>query len=383
MYDAPDGGAWGARGPRWAMPSGPVAVVSNSLGNSLSLLDLTARTVVGTYAVGIVPLAENGPHHLGLADGAVFTALSFPAPAIAPGPHAAHGSSQVAGVLVRRSMTDFSLQGRATVEPNPGELVLSPDGRRAFVSHYDLLRALSNVGNREAQLSRLVVVDTRTMQVTARVPLCVAAHGMAFAPDGRTLYAACPGDDALAVVDTSRDVVAAADVTLVPLRDRPASGSPTMEPYSVGISPDGATVWVGCINGMSGAPLLAFDAARRQWDSARALRRLGGTPYFPAFSADGTTMVVPLQSRDGVMKVRFGSPPELTPVALPMGACTLPHQAALGPDGRYYLVCEGVHTATRIEPGSVLALNPDTLEMEARYEVGGYPDAIVFLRGGR
>jgi DNA-binding beta-propeller fold protein YncE len=365
------------------MPSGPVAVVSNSLGNSLSVLDLTTRAVVGTYPVGITPLAENGPHHLGIADGAVFTALSFPAPAIAPGPHAAHGSSQVPGVLVRRSLTDFALEGQATVEPNPGEMVLSPDGRRVFVSHYDLLRALANVGNREAQLSRLLAVDTRTMRVTARVPLCVAAHGMVFAPDGRTLYAACPGDDALAVVDTSQETLTAQSVTLVPLRERPASGSPTTEPYAVGISPDGATVWVGCINSASGSPLLAFDTAQRRWDPARSLRRLGGTPYFPAFSADGRTMVVPLQNRDGVMRVRFGDPVELTPVALPMGACTLPHQVSLGPDGRYYLVCEGVHTATRIEPGSVLALNPDTLEMEARYEVGGYPDAIVFRPGAR
>jgi hypothetical protein len=50
----------------------------------------------------------------------------------------------------------------------------------------------------------------------------------------------------------------------------------------------------------------------------------------------------------------------------------------LGPDGLYYLVCEGVFSSQRQVPGTVLALHPDDLRTVARYDVGFVPDAIVF-----
>jgi hypothetical protein len=58
--------------------------------------------------------------------------------------------------------------------------------------------------------------------------------------------------------------------------------------------------------------------------------------------------------------------------------CKLPHQVTRAPDGRYVLVCEGVHTATRREPGALLVIDPETLETRARVEAGIYPDAVAF-----
>jgi hypothetical protein len=49
-----------------------------------------------------------------------------------------------------------------------------------------------------------------------------------------------------------------------------------------------------------------------------------------------------------------------------------------GPDGLYYLVCEGRPPTQRQVPGTVLALHPDDLRTVARYDVGFVPDAIVF-----
>ncbi len=390
-YVPPDGSAWELGSPRWqAADAGAAgyAFVSNSLMNSVSVLDLRAGRVLATVPLGVVPLTENGPHHLvvDLRENALYSPLSFPPASIPAGPHAAHGSSLRPGVLIKRSLTDFRLLGRVDVEANPGDLALSPDGTRIFVSHYDLVRAQSNPGDREAQKSNLVVVDARTMQVTHRIPVCVAAHGMALSPDASTVYMACYGDDALGVVSFAG---ARFDVRVIPIRELPRNPTaPTYGPYAVTRSPDGRTIWVGCSPPSASAGsrglFIAFDAEAMRFDTTRAFSTLIGTPYFGAYSPDGATIVVPLQGRDAIARITAGPTPRVvsqTPVSA--DDCVLPHQIAAGPDGLYYLVCEGVHTRTTQQPGTVLALRPDDLSVVRRYEVGTFPDAITFTSTAR
>ena len=390
-YVPPDGSAWEARSSRWEAPdagSAGYAFVSNSLSSSVSVLDLAAGRVLATLPVGVVPLTENGPHHL-IVDpraGVIYTPLSFPPAAIPAGPHAAHGSSRQPGVLIKRSLADFRLLGRVDVEANPGDLVLSLDGTRMFVSHYDLVRAQSNPGDREAQKSNLVVVDTRTMQVTHRIPVCVAAHGMALSADGRSVVMACYGDDAMGVVSFAGD---RPEVRVIPIRTLPTSStSPTYGPYAVTRSTDGRTVWVGCSPPNSSAGnrglFIAFDAEAMRFDTTSAITALIGSPFFGTYSPDGATIVLPLQGRDAIARITTGPTPRVmaqTPVSAE--DCVLPHQIAAGPDGLYYLVCEGVHTRTRLEHGTVLALRPDDLSVVRRYEVGVFPDAIIFMGASR
>lgn len=381
VLDGPDGSPWRSAGARWTLPPGGVALVTNSLGNSVSVLDLVGETVIGTYPIGVTPLVENGPHHIGVSEPerSILVPMSFPPPALLPGPHAAHGSSVTPGILTRRAWDDFRLLGTAPLDPNPGELVLSPDGRRAYVSHFDLQRALQNPGNHDRQRSNLIVVDTHTMLTVATVPMCVAGHGMVFSQDGTTLYAACYADDAIAVVDVRP---ARPEVTVVPIGDAiTVDRQPSYGPYAMSRSPDG-TIWVGTSANMSQI-LFAFDPVARRFDMTRSLRRLGGYPWFPGSSPDGRTMVIPVQNRDGILRVRAGAMGnEFLPAPLAADACIAPHVASFGPDGRVYVVCEGRHSASRTEPGWVLALDPETMTVLHRFEVGNYPDAIVFMRGG-
>ena len=385
-YVAPDASAWSLRPTRWVPAdagSAGYALVSNSLSNSISVLDLTAGTTLATIPVGVVPLTENGPHHIAFdpREGTLFTPLSFPPAAIPAGPHAAHGSSQRAGTLVKRAASDFRLLGRVDVDANPGDLVLSPDGRRAFISHYDLRRAQANAGDREAQRSNLVVVDTRTMEVTHRIPVCVAAHGMTISPDGSRVYMACYGDDAMGVV-TFRG--AQPEVQVIPIRTLPLNPtSPTYGPYAITPSPDGSTVWLGCtppsLSSGNRGLFIAFDTASMRFDAARAFTNLIGTPYFGAYTPDGATLIVPLQGRDAIARIALGPTPRvLAQTAVRAEDCVLPHQLSVGPDGLYYLVCEGVHDRIRQDPGTVLALRPDDLSVVRRFDVGAFPDAITF-----
>lgn len=388
VYDAPDGRAWGAACTGWSPPDGGVAFVTNSMMNSVAVLDLAARETVATHPVGVTPLAENGPHHLAidLAQGVLYTPLSYPVTGLSSGPHAEHGSSVVPGTFIKRALCDFRLLGSVDVDPNPGDMLLTRDGQRAYVTHYDLNRALANPGNRAAQLSNLVVIDTRTMTRAATVPLCVAGHGMAFSPDERTLYVACAGDDAIAVVDLTTSPPAP---RLIPIRSTLAGGSPQYGPYAIGVAADGRTVWLGCTEGRP-APLLAFDTATAQFDARRIFTRLPGRAMFPAFTPDGTMMLVPTQAADGLVLMSTTAPLQvLGQLAIRADDCVAPHQVSRGPDGLYYLVCEGRHGADPAQrtAGSVLAvsLNPldHTMTVAARYPAGIYPDAIVFAGGPR
>lgn len=381
VYDTPDGAAWRPGRAQWSSPDAgaPVAFVTNSRGNSVSILDLTARRVLTTVPVPVVPLAENGPHHLAVdvARGVIYTPLSMPAPVNAPGPHGEHGNAFVNGVFVKRDLYTLRLLGQVEVDPNPGDMILSHDRRRAYVSHYDMARALANVGHRPAQLSNIVEIDVERMAVLRRIPTCVAAHGMALSADNRTLYIACTGDDALGVIDLS---ASPAGVRLVQLTEgaMPAGGAPTFAPYSLALSPDGRRVWVGLSANLNRV-LLAYDTARGAFDGTRILRQFPGYPWFPGFSADGSTLLVPTQNQGAVVMLRDDPAPRvLTTRTFADGECVLPHQVSLGPDGLYYLVCEGVFSSQRQVPGTVLALHPDDLRTVARYDVGYVPDAIVF-----
>ncbi len=391
-YAPLDASAWDAPAASWEVPDGGAAgygFVSNSLMNSVSVLDLASRRTIATLPVGVVPLTENGPHHLAIdrAANAIFMPLSMPPAAIPSGPHAAHGSSTRPGVLIKRALDDFRLLGRVDVDANPGDMLLSPDRRRIFVSHFDLVRAQNNINNREAQRSNLLVVDARTMERTLSIPVCVAAHGMVVSPDGNTVYMACYGDDALGVVSLA---TTPPTVRLVPINGQLSTTptSPTYGPYAVTPSPDGSTVWVSCSPPDPSAGnrglLIAFDTRTGAFDTARVTRSLIGTPLFGAYSPDGATMVIPLQGRDALARVTTSAPLRvMEQVPVSSAECVLPHQVSLGPDGRYYLVCEGVHDRIRQERGSVLALSPDDLSVVARYEVGVFPDAIYFLGAPR
>ncbi|MBK8694318.1 MAG: YncE family protein [Deltaproteobacteria bacterium] len=383
VYDRLDASAWGSGCTDPGIPDGGLGYVTNSLMNSVAVLDLGAGTVRATHPIGVGPLAENGPHHLAvdLARSVLYSPLSFPAAAIPAGPHAEHGSSDTPGIFVKRSLCDFRLLGQVDVDPNPGDMVLSADGRTAYVSHFDLRRAQANVGDPERQKSNLIVIDTATMTRTATIPVCVAAHGMVVSSDGRTVFMACYGDDALGVVslDGPRPTVRLVHIGGSPPR---STTSPSYGPYSLALSPDGASVWLGCA---VANVLIAYDVASGTLDESRLTRRLPGKAWFPGFSPDGSTMVVPTQGRDSVTRLSTGPGLALrdqryfTPEE-----CTLPHQVAYGPDGLYYLVCEGRHTSdpARSQPGSILALHPDDLRTVRSFPVGVFPDAIVFAGGG-
>lgn len=356
-------------------------VVTNSFEDSVSLFDLSqvGQPVLPELArvpVGLLPPELEGLHHAALhPEGtAYFVGISNYAPGSGSGPHGAHGTGASPGHVLKLRARDNVMEAEARVDRNPGDLVLTADGKRVLVSHFDLLKVteVQQAGGSVRDMdSRLVVLDGQTLARDFAVAACPAAHGIAVTQDGGRAFLACASDE-VAVVD-----LAAADhpVTRVPLR--PGAGDPTASthlPYALALSPDGLTLWTACLEGKD---LHALDTATLTFDPARTVA-MPGASYFPMFNAEGTRLYVPHQSPDGIAIVDAATGALLKD--LPAQGCVRPHAMRLAPDGVHaLLVCEGNHR----EPGALVVLNLTTETITSNTAVGLYPDFVGVLRSAQ
>lgn len=364
------GPAWSTDRPTHTV-TGPLAVVSNNASDSLSLLDLGANTVVATVPVDLDPLANDGPHHAVIDPKGefVFTPLAFPAPSLALGPHAAHGGSDRPGVLVKLRVRDLARVGALTVANNPGDVAMTADGKLLVVSHFDLRRAVTGMGKGaplEELRAPLSIVDPVTLKLVSSPAPCIAAHGMALTKDGKTLYLACYGEDAVAkvsLVDPAKPVT-----ELTPLGSALVLPPPDFGPYFVTLAPDEATLLVSETEGN------AIRRLDRGTMKTTARLPLDGAVFGPALV--GGAWIVPVQQPDKLVRVDPTSFAALSTRVFAGDECVRPHQVAVSA-GRAFLVCEGDHVA----PGKVLELDPTTLATVRTFAVGAYPDVVAFPTG--
>lgn len=362
--------------PPLALPAGGWAVTSNNTADTLTFFDLATRQVIDEYPVGLNPVDLDGPHHLAFnrQSRELFVALAYPAPAIIPGPHAAHGSAQVPGKVVRISTPDMRVLGVGRLDTNPGDIVLSDDGSRLVITHFDLAKAQNPTLPVASQRARMLVfkptelVGTRSPSPQA-VDVCIAPHGVALTKgDGRTAYVACYGEDALGIVDLANPAL---PVTLVPVGENPGR-APTLSygPYAIAIDDTGARVAVGTTESRE---IRVFDAsgkllADKTW---RADTAKGGV-YFPMF--DGDLLYVPVQSPDALVVLDLsGAAKEARRRTFTKDECQAPHEVKRSTiAGELLVVCEGDH----VGPGKVLVVDAATLDIRATILTGAYPDRV-------
>lgn len=341
------------------------ALVTDSLSDTISVLDLATGAKLDARPVGRNPVDIDGPHHVAIdaARGVGFVALSYPR-TNAVGPHATHGSSALPGYVQKLDLRDLSVQGRVRVDPNPGDVVLSEDGTRLVVSHFDLQRATKNPTDIEAARATLALIDALTLSQPKFIDTCVAPHGIALSrPDGRTAYVACYGEDRLAVVDLTQPE---APPTLVDVGPGVVGfGAPSYGPYVAMLSPDGTYVVVA--NTVS-KDVRFFDVASGAFDLDRTITTIGA-PYSPAFTSDDK-LVIPTQQPDAIVIVDLTGvePTETRPFSA--SECVLPHEVMRDGDNTF-VVCEGDKKSN----GTILMLD-GALEVVTSTVVGVYPDAI-------
>ncbi len=359
-----------------AYPTGPAALVTDSYSDSISVIDLTTGDRIDHRVVGRNPVDLDGPHHIAVDEvgGFAYIGLSYPVSS-AIGPHASHGSASAPGYIQKLSLVDMSILGQVRVDANPGDILLSADGKRVVTSHFDLLRATNNPTDLEKARATVAVADAASIEMSGSpspklIKTCVAPHGMVMIdPSGSPLFVSCYGEDKIAMVDLDTETVDYVDVG----PNVSGFGSPIYGPYVLTLLPDGHTL---VVSNTASKDVRFFDADTKAMDLDRTVPLLGA-PYFPALSLDGAHLVVPTQQPDALVVIDLEGQDETTTRNLTDEECVLPHVIATLTDG-YALVCEG----DKKSPGKVVMLDAD-LEVVTSTEVGVYPDGIVPLGGSK
>ncbi|WP_308299016.1 beta-N-acetylglucosaminidase domain-containing protein [Streptomyces sp. GESEQ-35] len=212
------------------------------------------------------------------------------------------------------SSIDLS-SGKSTdiaVGNNPGEVVVSADGRTAYaanqgsntVSVIDVaggeVTATVAVGRVPAGLAltpdggtlwvanysdgTVQPVDTTTLSAGTAVPVGSGPENMAITPDGRTLYVANINDDTVTPVDLASKKGGA----VIPVGPRP---------FNVVAAPDGRTVYVSNSGGSTVTPI---DTATHETEAALLVT---GQAYGLGLSPDGRTLWVSPSNGDSVTPV--------------------------------------------------------------------------------
>lgn len=365
-------------------PLGGKLVVTNFGDDSLSVLDPTTRTVLWRIPIGFVPVEQEGPHHLSVdpAGAFLYVNLSQNVPGSGSGPHGAHGTGNIPGFVLKVDTRDGRVVDHVQVDRNPGDNLLSADGKTLFVTHYDLVGWLPAIraGDPRKGDSRLAIVDTESMTVRRLVPLCPAAHGITLSADERTLYSSCMTDQ-IAVLDLTRPDAQARRISLPGTMEREScSGCP----YALGTAPDGR-IWAGLLGGGNNARngfVGIFDPQKDTFDVVMGSRLCGGA-LFPAFgkadAAGGYLTYVPEQGPCGdavrIMQVTSpgAAPAEVGRIDLLADVCRNAHSIHLLNDARVgAVVCEGDH----VRPGTVVWVDLVSRTVVGSAAVGVFPDDL-------
>jgi YVTN family beta-propeller protein len=229
----------------------PFAYVANSFTSSVSVIDTTAGTVIGTpisvgsgpWGVAITPdgahvyVTSNDDHTVSVIATATNTVVAtIPAvhnpAALAITPDGAHvyvtstcdNAVSVIDTATNTVGATITLAGLSNCFVDPFAVAITPDGAHVYVADY---------GN------SVSVIDTATNTVIgAPIPVGNGPWGIAITPDGAHVYVTNSDDNTVSVIATATNTVVGAPI---PVGD---------EPLGITSSPDGAHVYVA--NGADG-----------------------------------------------------------------------------------------------------------------------------------
>ncbi|NTX02615.1 MULTISPECIES: YncE family protein [Myxococcus] len=361
-------------------PGGRV-IITNSLDDTLSLLELEGATTPGwrelaRVPVGLNPVELEGPHHTAVSpDGShYYVGISNYVPGGGSGPHGAHGSGADDGYCLKLDARDNRLVGSVRVDPNPGDVIVSKDGNTLYQTHFDTLKIaeVARRGGIEKEMyARLAIIDAKTMTRKAMVDVCPAPHAIRLSADERTAYIACWSDE-VAIVDLSAPTTEAPRVKVA--NNAGTATAPRHQPYALTMSPTTGDVFV---SSMSSREVQVLEARTHAMNAARTIR-LAGSPMFGDISADGATLYMPYQGVEALAIIDAATGFIRREVDLAPAGCLNAHQAKLTPDESHALVvCEGDH----VRPGTLHSVNLAQGTVVNTVRVGIFPDSVSILRG--
>ena len=140
---------------------------------------------------------------------------------VAPSGKFAYLANRQSGTVTVFDTTRNAVTGTVPVpEGDPQFVSFTPDGARAYVS----------VTNQDYSLNEVVVIDTRTAAIVARVPTGKRPFALDVSPDGKRVYVPNHDSSSISVIDTATNAV----INTIPVAPNP---------HWVDFSPDGTRLY--------------------------------------------------------------------------------------------------------------------------------------------
>jgi YVTN family beta-propeller protein len=229
-----------------------------------------------------------------------------------------------------------------TVPKGPHGLVMTPDGRKVYVS--------------SDGASTVSVIDTITDQVVSSIEVGPNPHGLAISPDGRKLLVMAFGANQASVIDTTSDNI--------------LGQIPVPLAHNGAISSDGRMAYVG--SQQQGATAIAVLDLGALQEIAKV--PLDKTPRGLDLSPDGKRLYFTLAGIDAVLVLDTATNQIVGQIATGVS----PHVARFAPDGQVALVVNQ-------GPGELSIIEPTSHTVSATLKVGneGSNDVSVVDLSGR
>lgn len=276
-----------------------------------------------------------GVAFLGLA---VLVAAGSASPAPAAAPKAYVGLFKDNAVAVIDTSTNRVL-GTIPVPPGPHGLVITPDGRKVYVS--------------SDGASTVSVIDTATDRVVRTIEVGPMPHGLSISRDGRRVLVSDFGGNQAVIIDTASD--------------RILGRVPIPQPHNSAISPNGRIAYVG--SQQPGATALVIvDLWNRTQVGTVPLDK---TPRALNMTPDGKQLYFTLAGSDAVQVLDTAS--NRVVAQIPVGAS--PHHPIVTSNGKYGLVVSQ-------GPGVLTIFAPTTDTIIGTVTVGKFPHWIATSADG-
>ena len=301
---------------------------------------------------------------------------------------------QTKPVLVALNKTDATLAiinpatmkvtAKVPTGDSPHEVVLSADGKTAFVANYGAQtpgNSLSVIDLATAKELRRVDLSplfrphgiqmiggklyftAETNRMIARYDPAAnkvdwlmgsgqnATHMIAVSADEKKFYTTNIGSDSVTAFEFQNVPPAASKITHIPVGK---------QPEAIDISPDGKEVWAGLnVDGM----IEVVDTAALK---SKEKINIGGRPYRVKFTPDGKAVVCTMPASKELLIIDSVSKKELKRIKLE----SAPLGIVFSANGKTAFVSAG-------QPDVVLKIDLDTGEVTGRVETGKVPDGIA------
>lgn len=305
----------------WSAP-GPALVVVNKGESTVSVIDLTAGTILATLPTG------HGPHEVAASGNGRWAVVTD------------YGSQQAGSSLTVVDLKSLTVARTISLLPHT-----RPHGAAFLPDHRTVAITSETSGS-------VLLVDVESGEITRTVPTTQrGSHMVAVTKDGRTGYTANIGNGSLSRLDLGgRD-----SARVLPV---------SVQTEAIGLTPNGGQTWLG--SNPTGKVYAVDVAAWKVVDSIQT----SGMPYRIGFTPDGATAVVtnPMANEVRVFDAGTRAPRaviKLDPDTQPLGLIFAPDNSTA------WITLGG--------SAQVAELDLSTHTVRRHLPTGGGPDGIAYV----